>query len=379
MPIYLDNAASTPLAPEVLEAMMPYFTDFQGNPSATHASGRVLRAAVEKARKTIAQLLGAHPAEIFFTSGGTEADNALIRGAVERYGLKHIISTQIEHHAVLHVIEALEKEGKIRAVWLKPDPKGNVVLADLEAALQQHPQALVSLMHANNEIGTMIDLRAVGELCKQYGAYFHSDTVQSMGHCRFDLHHLPVHFVTASAHKFHGPKGVGFMYVQQDTPIKPFIEGGSQERNMRAGTENVAAIVGMAKALELAYQDLDAHEAHLNHLKQSLKNDLSAFGELVVFHGETDAENSLCTVLNVGFDGGGEDKMLLFQLDIAGICVSGGSACTSGSLIGSHVLAGIGANPRFAQNAVRFSFSRYTTSAELEKAVEALKGLFLKG
>lgn len=378
MRVYFDNAASTPLAPEVLEAMMPYFTEIQGNPSSIHHHGRQVRAAVETARTTIAELIGANPSEIFFTGGGTEADNMAIRGSVFSYDLKHAISTEIEHHAVTHTLESLEKEGKIHFHKLSTDKRGNIDLNQLEGllALNDSP-SLVSLMHANNEIGTMINLKEIGELCKKYGALFHSDTVQTMGHVAFNLRELPVHFVTGAAHKFNGPKGIGFLYVKEDFKIPAMITGGSQERNMRAGTENVPGIIGMAKALQMAYEQLEEKTNHLLKLKNYLKNRLESEIPGIQFNGETEPEKSLATVLNVCFPGTDEESMLLYSLDIYQVSASGGSACTSGSNVGSHVLKGIGLSTIEAANSIRFSFGYQNNLSEIDYLIEKLKQILI--
>src|SRR6218665_3585238 len=260
MKVYLDNAATTKLDEEVLKAMMPLLLEDFGNPSSIHAFGRKTRSAIENARKTVAKLLNVTPAEIFFTSGGTEADNMAILQSIDKYGITHVISSPIEHHAAEHTIKVLEQAGKIKASWVKIDKKGNVDLEDLERLLQSNPCSLVSLMHANNEIGTLLPLKQVGEICKKYDAVFHSDTVQTMGHYGLDLKDINVHFVTCAAHKFHGPKGVGFIYINQSHKISPFIHGGAQERNMRGGTENVAGIVGLAKALEICFAEMEQHQ-----------------------------------------------------------------------------------------------------------------------
>ncbi len=373
--IYLDNAASTPMAPEVLEYMIPFLRDYHGNPSSVHDHGRKLRAAVEKARKEVGQLLGAAPAEIFFTSGGTEADNMAIKGSVAGLGVKHIVTTRIEHHAVLHPVEGLEKEG-IQITWLDVDAEGKPNLEQLEKALQGAPKTLVSLMHANNEIGTMIDLHEVGNICRAHGALFHSDTVQSMGQVEFNLSETPVDFVTASAHKFYGPKGVGFLYVRSGLKLPSLICGGSQERNVRAGTENVACIAGLAFALKKCYASLSDKTQHLQSLKDYMRTGLASRFPGIRFNGTQDPSSSLPTVLNVSFPGSG-DAMLLFNLDISGISASGGSACTSGSVNLSHVLQGIGINENSAGNSVRFSFGIYNTQPELEKVLSKLESLLL--
>lgn len=372
MRVYLDNAASAAMDVEVFEVMKPYFCDFVGNPSSIHSHGRKLRTAVENARKSIAQNLGAVPSEIFFTSGGTEADNAIILGAVEKYALTHIVSTTIEHHAVTHTIECLEKKGIVKATYLKVDSEGNISLEDLENVLANSPRTLVSLMHANNEIGTMIDLAAIGEICQKYNALFHSDTVQTMGNAAFDLHNTNVHYITGAAHKFYGPKGIGFMYVKNGFNIPAYIQGGSQERNMRAGTENVAGIVGMGFALNKCYAHLAEKEEKMWTLKSYMRELLIQNIPNVEFNGVQERGKALSNVLNVVFPCG-EDAMLIFNLDIQGISASGGSACTSGSNIGSHVLAGIGLAPQKAANSVRFSFGVQNTKEEIDYVVEKLK------
>lgn len=372
--IYLDNAASTPMREEILAVMMPYLYEVYGNPSSTHAHGRTLRAAIEKARKTVAQCLNATPSEIFFTAGGTEADNAIISGAVEKFGLTHIVSTRIEHHAVTHTIEHLEKTGKVTVTWLNVDSQGHISLSELEDVLRNAPRTLVSLMHANNEIGTMIDIAAVGEVCKTYNALFHSDTVQTMGHFAYDVQALNVHYMTGAAHKFYGPKGIGFMFVRAGAGFTPLIHGGSQERNMRAGTENVAGIVGLAHALSLCCENLAAKNEHLWELKSYMIAQLTQQFEGVKLNGDTSKEGSLPTVLNVSFKAE-DDLMLIFNLDIMGVSVSGGSACTSGSEIGSHVLSGIQLPDEYAKNAVRFSFGIQNTKAEIDAVVNTLKDI----
>jgi cysteine desulfurase len=371
--VYLDNAATTPLDPEVLQAMLPYLQQHHGNPSAIHSFGRTTRAAVETARRTVASLLNCSPGEIVFTSGGTEADNMAIIGSVRDLGVEHIITSPIEHHAVEYVAHALEKSGQARAHWLKVHADGQPDLAHLEALLSAHPKALVSLMHANNEIGTRIDLHAVGTLCRKYNALFHSDTVQTMGHYRFDLEQLPVDFVTCAAHKFHGPKGIGFLYMRNGATLKPMILGGSQERNMRAGTENIYGIVGLAKAMEVAYRDLEEHVRHVSGLKQYMKRRLVETMPGVGFNGDP-SENSLYTVLSVNFLDDGKSEMLIYNMDIEGVACSGGSACSSGSNKGSHVLGHL--YPERPGANVRFSFSRFTTKEEVDRAVEVLMKVF---
>ncbi len=374
MKVYLDNAATTPLDKEVLSAMLPVFEMDFGNPSSIHAFGRKTRSAIENSRKTIAKLLNVTPAEIFFTSGGTEADNMAIVRSIDTYGIKHVISSEIEHHAVEHTLKVLESQGKVKVSWVKKDDKGNVDLAHLEELLKSNGQSLVSLMHANNELGTLLPVLEVGTLCEKYGAIFHSDTVQTMGHYAMDLKAMKVHFATCAAHKFHGPKGVGFLYISNGIKIAPFIYGGSQERNMRGGTENVAGIVGMAKALELCYQDMEAHQNHIQSLKTYMKISLEQNIPGMRFNGETAPDRSLYTVLNCSFPHHPDAEMLLFNLDISGIAASGGSACSSGSDQGSHVLKGIGAD--MTRPSVRFSFSKYNTKEEIDFTVNKLTELF---
>ncbi|MEW6773474.1 MAG: cysteine desulfurase family protein [Bacteroidota bacterium] len=372
--IYLDNAATTPIAPEVTEAMLPYLKEEFGNPSSIHQLGNRTRVAIEQARKKVAELLNAHPSEIFFTSGGTEADNMALVQSVLDLGVKEIISTPIEHHAVEHTIQALEKRGWIKARWLSVNQYGQIDLDELENLLKnQNGKTLVSIMHANNEIGTLNPLKRIGELCKKYDAYFHSDTVQTVGHFKIDLQNTPVDFIAASAHKFHGPKGVGFIYINRNLKIKPFINGGAQERNMRGGTENVAGIVGLAKALELAYQHLDDDMAYISKLKNYMIEQLSKHIPDMQFNGLTN-EKALYTVLNCSFPPHPQGMMFLYKLDIAGICASAGSACSSGSNVGSHVLKAIGASSD--RHAVRFSFSKYNTKDEIDEVVKVMKEIY---
>lgn len=373
MKIYLDNAATTKLDEKVLDAMLPIMKEEFGNPSSIHSYGRKVRSVVENARKTVAKLLNVTPAELFFTSGGTEADNMAICQSVEVYGIKHIISSKIEHHAVEHTICVLEKQGKVKVSWVNLDKFGNVDLVHLEQLLKENTKTLVSLMHANNEIGTLLPLNQVGELCEKYGALFHSDTVQTMGHYPMDLKNTKVHFVTCAAHKFHGPKGVGFLYINHNCKLSPFIHGGAQERNMRGGTENVYGIVGLAKALEICYADMEAHQKHIFEIKNYLKQRLIDTIPGIEFNGEVSFEKSLYTVLNCMFPAHPDAEMLLFNLDILGIAASGGSACSSGSNQGSHVLRGIGAD--MSRASVRFSFCKYNTKEEIDIVVEKLNKL----
>ena len=374
MRVYLDNAATTPLDPEVLKQMYAVMENHYGNPSSIHGHGRESRTLLEKARKTVANLLHTSPAEIFFTSGGTEADNTAIRCGIIDNQIKHAITSHLEHHAVIHTLEAMEKAGSIKLSFVGTDDKGNIDYKQLESLLANNERSFVSLMHANNEIGTLTDINLVGDLCEKYNAIFHCDTVQTMGHYPHDLSTLKAHFIVFAAHKLHGPKGVGFLFVNHKVKIKPMIYGGSQERNMRGGTENLYGIIGLAKALEIAYAEMDQHQKHIQGLKTYMIEKLMANIPGIVFNGEIAPEKSLYTVLNVSFPVTDIADMLLFNLDIAGISASGGSACSSGTDIGSHVLGGIGADPN--RPAVRFSFSKYSTKEEIDFVVEKLKSLY---
>jgi cysteine desulfurase len=366
---YFDNAATTALDPKVLEAMLPFLENNFGNPSSIHAHGRAVRSAIEKARKTISTLLNTSTSEIFFTSGGTEADNMAIVNSIEAFGLTHAITSKIEHHAVLHTLENLQALGKINLSYVALDNKGHVDLNNLNKLLENNPRSIVSLMHGNNEIGNLLDMNAVADICNIHNAIFHSDTVQTMGHYQHDLQALNIDFLVGAAHKFHGPKGVGFLYINAKNKIAPFIHGGSQERNMRGGTENVYGIIGLAKAMEIAYKDMESHKSHIESLKVRLLNGLKSNIPSIEFNGDSaNLEKSLYTVLNVSFPPSEEADMLLFNLDINKISASGGSACTSGSNIGSHVLTTLGVNPD--RPSVRFSFSKFTTEAEVDYVIE---------
>ncbi len=374
MKVYFDNAATTPMDPEVIGAMTAVMQTGYGNPSSIHAWGREARTLVEKARKTVAGLVNASPGEIFFTSGGTEADNAALRASVRDLGVKHVVSTVIEHHAVLHTLEELRDRGLVELTFLNVDSKGRIGLDELERVLQMKPRTLVSLMYANNELGTLHPIREIGDLCKKYNALFHSDTVQAMCHFPIDTRALHVDFLTAAAHKFHGPKGTGFMYISERVKMHPFITGGSQERNMRGGTENVYGIVGLARAMEIACRGMDEHRRHITGIRQHMIDRLKAGVPGVDFNSDIDGE-TLYTVLNVSFPPCDFAEMFLFNLDIQGIAASGGSACSSGSDAGSHVLRGVGADPD--RPSVRFSFSRYNTREEVDYTVEKLKEMYL--
>ncbi len=374
MNIYLDNAATTPLDPEVFEAMKPFMLEHFGNPSSTHSYGRKVKAAIESARKKVAELLNCTPGEIIFTSGGTEADNTILVSALQTYGINNIITSPIEHHAVTHTLENLRKQDAIYTHMVELDRKGDVDLDHLELLLQKNPNALVSLMHANNEIANVLDMERVSELSAMYNGYFHSDTVQAVGHFRHDLKKTKVHGITAAAHKFHGPKGIGFMFIRRDKKIHPLLHGGSQERNMRGGTENVYGIIGLSKALEIAYRDMDEHAAYIKKLKSRMIEKLKSTISGVSFNGDSEnVEKSLYTVLNVSLPESEDNNMLLFNLDLQGIYASGGSACSSGATTGSHVLSAL--YPGSKRGAIRFSFSKYNTTDEIDTTVTKLAEL----
>lgn len=369
--IYFDNAATTALDPQVLEAMLPYLQNHFGNPSSIYSYGRETRLAIENARKSVAKILNAHPAEIFFTSGGTESSNTAITASVRDLGCKHIITSAIEHHATLHTVEYLNNRDEVTVSYVNILSNGHVDLDHLQQLLEASTEkTLVTLMHANNEIGNITDLHAVGNLCKQYNAIFHSDTVQTVGHFPFDLRNTPVHFITGAAHKFHGPKGAGLLYINENVQIKPYIHGGSQERNMRAGTENVYGIAGFAKALEIATAKHEEESAYIKNIKYYLIEELQKNITGVSFNGDAMGSSNY-TVLNVSFPKSENSEMLLMNLDMAGICASGGSACTSGAQQGSHVIRAFNNNPN--QIPVRFSFCKNNTKEEVDVLVEKLK------
>jgi cysteine desulfurase len=373
--IYFDNAATTPLDKEVADAMYHVMIHEFGNPSSTHTEGRNARTIIEECRRSIAKLINCSPGEVFFTSGGTEADNMAIRKTVEAYNIKNIITSEIEHHAVSHTIEELTKSGDVKLHFVKLTANGHVNYEDLELLLQNNPNALVSLMHANNEIGNLLDAELVGNLCEKYQAFFHSDTVQTIGHYPIDVQKLKVHFIACAAHKFHGPKGVGFIYISSNAKIHPFVTGGAQERNMRGGTENMYGIVGLTKALENSYANLENEMTHISSLKNYMIEQLKSNIEGIIFNGDAEG-NSLYTVLNTSFPPSSIGEMLLFKLDIAGVSVSGGSACSSGSEVGSHVLRALKTDSSRA--AVRFSFAKQNTKSEIDKVLAVLVDMLNK-
>ena len=373
--VFLDNAATTPMAPEIIDMMSEMMKTHFANPSSVHSYGRESKIVVENARKKIASLLNTSPGSIFFTSGGTEADNMAIKCGIHDHKITHAITSKISHHAVLYPLEDLEKEGIIKLSYVNIDENGVVDLNHLEELLQNNPRTFVSIMHANNEIGTIQDIKAIGDICKEHKAIFHSDTVQTMAHFPFNMQELQVDFMAASAHKFHGPKGVGFVYISEDIQIKPMLRGGGQERNMRAGTENIYGIAALSMAMAMAFENLEEETNYIKGLKKYMMEKLKSEIEDVQFYGKcTDLENTLYTVLSCHFPETDIAEMLLFNLDILGVACSGGSACSSGSSKGSHVLTEI--VPDSKRPGIRFSFSKYNTKEEIDYTIEKLKELF---
>jgi len=376
MNIYFDNAATTPLRTEVISSISEVMQECFGNPSSTHAFGRTAKTHIETARKEIAKQINAAPQEIIFTSGGTESDNMILHCAVKDLGVKRIISSPIEHHAVLHAMEALEQLFGISTAYVKTDYKGVVDLGDLEALLKSSKEkTLVSLMHVNNEIGNVLDLEVVGELCHQYGSYFHTDAVQGIGHFTFDMETLPVDFLSAAAHKFHGPKGIGFSFVRKNSGLQSFIHGGAQERGLRAGTESVHNIVGMNKALKLAYENLEVERQKVLDVKNHFIDQITTVFPEVQFNGLCDDPNkSTYTLVNVALPIPKEKALMLdFHLDLNGIACSKGSACQSGSQSGSHVLNTIRSQKSEDWPSLRFSFSILNSKNEVDSLIQVLK------
>lgn len=372
--IYLDNAATTPMDPLVLDEILPLMKNFTANPSSIHSDGRKAKVLIENSRKKIAQLLNAAPAEIFFTSGGTEADNTVLFGTDR----KVIISNKMEHHAVLHSLDLIAQQGK-KVLYVENDSQGNLNLQHLEELLKSNEPALISLMHSNNEIGNINPIEKIAALAQEYQALFHSDTVQTMGYFPIDTQNWTADYLVGAGHKFYGPKGVGFLYARAGKSVHPYLHGGSQERNMRGGTENIYGIVGIAKALELAYENLEKDQAHIQYLKNYFIEGLKARIPGIHFNGLSgEMAGSHYRLVNVLFPSQGDGDMLLFNLDIEGISASGGSACSSGTSIGSHVLSELYSpeNP-LANNytAVRFSFSKNNTLAELDLVLGVLERL----
>ncbi len=373
MQVYLDNAATTIMDAQVIDEMTQTMKDIYGNPSAIHTNGRQAKAVVELARKSIAKILQCHSSEIIFTGSGTEADNMALRCAVNDLGVTHIITSTIEHKAVLDTAETLERKGLAKVSYVKLDVYGKADLKDLESLTKKHPGSLISLMHANNEIGSLNDVHAISQIARANQCYFHSDTVQTIGHYPIDLSNWDVDFVTCSAHKFHGPKGVGFMYKNKSVKINPILTGGGQESAMRAGTENVMGIIGLSKAFEIANARIEDKIKAIQDIKSYF---IKQIGKKIIgtcFNGDISTEGGLYTVLNVSLPPSKKSSTLLFQLDINGIFVSGGSACNSGTVGSSHVLTGI--NHPNNRSVIRFSFSKFTTIQEVDYAIDTLREL----
>lgn len=373
--VFLDNASTTPIAPEIIDMMSEMMKSHFANPSSVHSYGRESKIIIEGARKKIAKLLNTSPGSIFFTSGGTEADNMAIKCAIHDHKITHAITSKLSHHAVLFPLEDLKKEGLIKLSYIDIDKNGVISISHLKELLESNPRTFVSIMHANNEIGTIQDLKLIGDICKEYNAIFHSDTVQTMAHFPFDMQKLNVDFMAASAHKFHGPKGVGFVYISENIQVKPLLRGGGQERNMRAGTENIYGIAALAMAMEMAYNNLKEETDYIKGLKIYMMEKLQTELDDVQFYGKcTDMENSLYTVLSCHFPETDIAEMLLFNLDILGVACSGGSACASGGSKGSHVLTEI--VPESKRPGIRFSFSKYNTKEDIDFTIDKLKKLF---
>ena len=381
MKVYFDNAATTPLYPEVVEKITEVLSNTYGNPSSTHALGRGAKSLIEYSRKQIAKELNALPSEIIFTSGGTEADNFILHSCVRDLGVQVVISSLIEHHAVLHTLEVLAKEYPIQIVYVNLTERGDIDLQHLKNLLEQYTEkkVLVSLMHLNNEIGNILPLKEVATLCKEKGAYFHSDTVQSVGHYPINLQEIPVDFITASAHKFHGPKGVGFAFIRKGIALHSIITGGEQEKGLRAGTEAVHNIAGMEVAFNLCYKNLDKNTEKLKNLKQYFIHQLKHHFPEIVFNGTSESlEESSYAIVNVGFPAlQHQDNTLLFQLDLKGIACSKGSACQSGSVQVSHVLSAFMPKEALQYPSLRFSFSAFNTIEEVDFLIESLKEISL--
>ena len=376
MNVYFDNAATTPLRKEVIKTISRVMEECFGNPSSTHSFGRTAKTYIETARKGIASLLNALPQEIIFTSGGTESDNMILNCAVKDLNVKTIISSPIEHHAVIHALDALKKNQKINVRYLKLDAQGNIDLNDLEESLKiDNSKKLVSLMHVNNEIGNILNLHEVGNLCHNNNALFHTDAVQGVGHYLFDLKNLPVDFLSSASHKYHGPKGIGFSFVRKNSGLEPFIYGGAQERGLRAGTESVHNIVGMHEALEISYKKLELEKKQILFLKNHFKKGLIEIFPDVQFNGNSSDNNlSTYTLLNVALPIDEKKASLLdFHLDLKGIACSKGSACQSGSSQGSHVLNHIQNQKIKKMSSLRFSFSSFNNIDEVDYVLETLK------
>ena len=371
MRIYLDNAATTPVLPEVVEKMTQVLAHTYGNPSSLHAEGRNARATIEEARKSVANAIGASIGEIFFTSGGTESNNMALKCSVRDLGVKRIISSPIEHHCVLHSLERLQKTMDVEVKLLPVNEFGRLDMTVLKEWLaDSEKKTLVSLMHSNNEIGTMIDIDLVADICQNHHAYFHTDTVQTIGYYPVDVSHEKISFLSGSAHKFHGPKGIGFIYINNENIVNPFVDGGSQERNMRGGTENIVGIAGLAKALQYSINHMEDHKTQISELKSYLKERLESEFSDIQFMGDDQGLNHY-KVLNVSFPPSPKSELLLLSLDISGISASGGSACSSGAEAGSHVLTALNVSPD--RKNIRFSFSHLNTKKEMDQVIEKLR------
>ncbi|RKS42703.1 cysteine desulfurase [Gillisia mitskevichiae] len=374
--IYLDSAATTQMRDEVIDRMTTVMKDFYGNPSSIHSYGRSSKSLIENTRKTIANILNVSAAEIIFTSGGTEADNLALNSAVRDLGVKRIITSKIEHHAVLYTVDQLKECYEIDVDYVNLDTYGSVDLEHLEELLSNsETKTLVSLMHVNNEIGNLLDVQKAGALCKEHKALFHCDAVQSIGHYKMDLKETPIDFTAVSAHKFHGPKGVGFAFIRKNSGLKPLIFGGEQERGHRAGTESVHNIVGLEEAFKLAYANLEEEKSYVSSLKSYFIEQLEENIPGVKFNGHCkDFTKSTYTLVNICLPIPPEKAlMLLFQLDLKGIACSKGSACQSGSDKGSHVLSAFLSEEDMSKPSLRFSFSRFNTKEELDYVVSVLK------
>ena len=368
--VYLDNASTTAIRPQVIQEITRLMTEDYGNPSSTHSFGRNAKSVLELSRKSIAKQLNVVGSEIFFTSSGTEANNWILRSAVRDLGVKRIITTKIEHHAVLYPALALQKEFGIQVDFVAILPDGNIDVTHLAELLSQEVTTLVSLMHVNNEVGVVLDLERIAIICKEHNALFHSDTVQSVGKTEIDLKALSIDFISASAHKFHGPKGIGFAFIRKNSGLQPLLLGGEQEKGMRGGTESVYQIAGMAKALEMAYANLDSERAYISDLKEYCANQLAQrFPNSKIIGSNNNFYNIINVVLPLSADKTG---MLLFHLDMKGIAVSRGSACQSGSSNPSHVLAEILSPEELVLPSLRISFSHYNTKEEIDYLIEVL-------
>ena len=376
MTVYFDNAATTPMRKQVIESVSTVMESCFGNPSSTHSYGRTAKTYIETARKGIAALLQAEPQEIIFTSGGTESDNMILNCAVNDLNVTTLISSPLEHHAVLHALDALKKSHNVKVCYVEVNAKGTPDLDHLESLLScDNSKKLVSLMHVNNEIGNLLDLEKVGEICHKHQALFHTDAVQGIGHFSFNMQELPIDFLSSAAHKYHGPKGIGFSYIRKNSGLKPFIHGGSQERGLRAGTEAVHSIVGMHKALDLAYENLENERKQISSLKQYFISSLTEVFPKAHFNGcSGELEKSTYTLVNVALPIGDEKSGLLdFHLDLKGIACSKGSACQSGSSSGSHVLNSIQTEEHKKWPSLRFSFSIFNTKEEVDYVIKTLK------